>query len=374
MRTWAIKGRFAALTLALLTVLSGCSAMLEREYQSVEPHVRLSVAEDDSNAVWAESYSELQSAILAQVKAHQEVGVIRLKNWKGDVEEQLTRACDEISHSDPLGSYAVDRIQHSFTRMVSYYEATITIDFRRTAEQIAAVTTVTGSGAIRAELVDALDGFVPETVFQINYFDETQDADYIRNLIREAYYDLPAAALGMPEAQVNLYPDAGSRRVVEVLLTYPEDTKTLQGKRVQLEDAATDLVEPYRTGLADRVLASVLFSTLRERSDADGAAGSTAYHALVEGAADSEGMALAYKELCDLTELPCQVVEGDLDGVPHFWTIVTLEEGSFHVDPSREDGILLTDAQMAQAGYTWPEGEYPVCGEAEIPTEENVEN
>ena len=374
MRTWAIKGRFAALALALLTVLSGCSAMLEREYQSVEPHVRLSVAEDDSNAVWAESYSELQSAILAQVKAHQEVGVIRLKNWKGDVEEQLTRACDEISHSDPLGAYAVDRIQHSFTRMVSYYEATITIDFRRTAEQIAAVTTVTGSGAIRAELVDALDGFVPETVFQINYFDETQDADYIRNLIREAYYDLPAAALGMPEAQVNLYPDAGSRRVVEVLLTYPEDTKTLQGKRVQLEDAATDLVEPYRTGLADRVLASVLFSTLRERSDADGAAGSTAYHALVEGAADSEGMALAYKELCDLTELPCQVVEGDLDGVPHFWTIVTLEEGSFHVDPSREDGILLTDAQMAQTGYTWPEGEYPVCGEAEIPTEENVEN
>lgn len=374
MRTWAIKGGLAVLGLTALVLLSGCSAMLEREYQSVEPHIRLSVAEDDSNAVWAESYSELQSAILAQVKAHQEVGVIRLKNWKGDVEEQLTRACDEISHSDPLGAYAVDRIQHSFTRMVSYYEATITIDYRRSAEQIAAVTTVTGSGAIRAELLDALDGFVSETVFQINYFDETQDADYIRNLIREAYYDLPAAALGMPEAQVNLYPDAGSRRVVEVLLTYPEDTKTLQGKRVQMEDAATDLVEPYRTGLTDRVLASVLFSTLRERSDADEAAGSTAYHALVEGAADSEGMALAYKELCDLTELPCQVVEGDLDGVPHFWTIVTLEEGSFHVDPSREDGILLTDAQMAQAGYTWPEGEYPVCGEAEIPTEENVEN
>lgn len=374
MRTWAIKGRFAALGLTALVLLSGCSAMLEREYQSVEPHVRLSVAEDDSNAVWAETYSELQSAILAQVKAHQEEGVIRLRNWKGDVEEQLTRACDEISHSDPLGAYAVDRIQHSFARMVSYYEATITIDYRRSAEQIAAVTTVTGSGAIRAELLDALDGFVPETVFQINYFDETQDADYIRGLIREAYYDQPAAALGMPEAQVNLYPDEGSRRVVEVLLTYPEDTKTLQGKRVQLEDAATDLVEPYRTGLAHQVLASVLFSALRERSAADDAAGATAYAALVEGAADSEGMALAYKELCDLTELPCQVVEGDLGGAHHFWTIVTLEEGSFHVDPSREESILLTDAQMAQAGYTWPEGEYPVCGEAVIPTEENTEN
>ena len=74
MRTWAIKGRLAVLWLMALALLGGCSAMLEREYQSVEPHVRLSVAEDDSNAVWAESYAELQSAILAQVKAHEEVG------------------------------------------------------------------------------------------------------------------------------------------------------------------------------------------------------------------------------------------------------------------------------------------------------------
>lgn len=374
MRTWAIKGRLTALALALLTALGGCSAMLEREYQSVEPHVRLSVAEDDSNAVWAESYSELQGAILAQVKTHQEVGVIRLKNWKGDVEEQLTRACDEVSHSAPLGAYAVDRIQHSFTRMVSYYEATITIDFRRTAEQIAAVATVTGSGAIRAELVDALDGFVTETAFQINYFDETQDADYIRDLVREAYYDLPAAALGLPEVQVQLYPDQGSRRVVEVLLSYPEESKALQSKRVQLETAATDLVEPYRTGLKDTALAAALFNGLRERTRTDAAAGATAYHALVEGAADSEGMALAYKELCDLAGLPCRIVEGALGEDASFWTIVTLEEGSRHVDPAQADGLLLTDAQMAQAGYTWPDGEYPLCGESPVPAEENVEN
>ena len=374
MRTWAIKGRLAALVLAALTGLSGCSAMLEREYQSVEPHVRLSVAEDDSNAVWAENYSELQGAILAQVKACQEVGVIRLRNWKGDVEDQLTRACDEVSHSDPLGAYAVDRIQHSFTRMVSYYEATITIDFRRSAEQIAAVTTVTGSGAIRAELLDALDGFVSETAFQINYFDQTQDADYIRGLIREAYYDQPASALGMPEAQVNLYPDTGSRRVVEVLLTYPEDAKTLQSKRVQLEDAATDLTEPYRTGLAESTQASALFTALRTAAVFDEAGGSTAYHALVRGSADSEGMALAYKVLCDLSGLSCQVVEGQRDGRPWFWTILTLEDGSRHVDPSREDGLLLTDEQLLQAGYTWDQSDYPACGLSAAPAASPSEN
>ena len=39
--------------------------------------------------------------------------------------------------------------------------------------------------------------------------------------------------------------------MVEVLLTYPEDAKTLQGKRMQLEDAAADLAEPYRVGLGN---------------------------------------------------------------------------------------------------------------------------
>ena len=360
MRTWAIKGRFAALGLTALVLLSGCSAMLEREYQSVEPHVRLSVAEDDSNAVWAETYSELQSAILAQVKAHQEEGVIRLRNWKGDVEEQLTRACDEISHSDPLGAYAVDRIQHSFARMVSYYEATITIDYRRSAEQIAAVTTVTGSGAIRAELLDALDGFVPETVFQINYFDETQDADYIRDLIREAYYDLPTAALGMPEVQVNLYPDSGSRRVVEVFFTYPEDPEVLSAKRVRLEEAVLDLADTQAQG---DDLPAALFQALRSQVQT-AEEGSTAYAALVEGAADSQGMALAYKALCDQAGVECQVVEGTLDGAPHFWTIVAWGNGNRHVDPSWGEGLLLDDAQMAAAGYLWDTAAYPVCGEA----------
>ena len=338
--------------------------MLEREYQSVEPHIRLSVAEDDSNAVWAESYSELQSAILAQVKAHQEVGVIRLKNWKGDVEEQLTRACDEISHSDPLGAYAVDRIQHSFTRMVSYYEATITIDYRRSAEQIAAVTTVTGSGAIRAELLDALDGFVPETVFQINYFDETQDADYIRNLIREAYYDLPAAALGMPEAQVNLYPDAGSRRVVEVLLTYPEDTQALRQKSDDLQSTADALVLPLRPHqLSPSARQAELFSLVREHVRARPEGGPTAWDALLGDGADSEGLALAFQLLSGKMEVGSVLVEGTLNGEPHFWNQLTADGGAHYVDLTRDaSGTTYSAADLLSLGYVW-EG-----------AEENAEN
>ena len=168
------------------------------------------------------------------------------------------------------------------------------------------------------------------------------------------------AALWMPEVQVNLYPDSGSRRVVEVFFTYPEDPEVLSAKRVRLEEAVLDLADTQAQG---DDLPAALFQALRSQVQT-AEEGSTAYAALVEGAADSQGMALAYKALCDQAGVECQVVEGTLDGAPRFWTIVAWGNGNRHVDPSWGEGLLLDDAQMAAAGYLWDTAAYPVCGEA----------
>ena len=358
-----MKKRTAALLLALVLPLSGCSAMLEREYQTAQRHVQVPLSDEDSAAIWVENYSELVSAVLYQVSLHQEKGVIRLRDWKDDVEASLARACDEVSRDDPLGAYAVDRIQHQYTRMVTYYEATITIDYRRTAEQIASVTTVTGSGAIRAELRDALAGFVTETAFRINYVNESQGEDYILDLVRQAYYDTPEAALGLPAAEVQLYPDSGAQRVVEVLLTYPEDPEVLREKSLRLAEAAQALCAPFDQ-LEGAALAAGLCGALRAHAAAlpagDGSPG-TAYAALVEGGADSEGLALAFKELCDLSGITCIVAEGTLEGETRFWNIVTLPSGSRHMDPAGASNALYTDSQMAQAGFVWDAARYPAC-------------
>ena len=289
--------------------------------------------------------------------------------------QNLSDACDEVSHDDPLGAYAVDRIKPEFVRIATYYEATVSIDYRRTAEQVASVNTVAGSGAIRGELRDALTSFVPETAFRVNYFDQAQGDDYIPRLIRQAYYDSPAAALGLPEAVVNLYPESGQQRVVEVLFTYPEEPELLREKSQALTSAAQVLVDPYRTGLRDSALIPVLYRALREHTGlgeaqdaplpAPSVSGSTAYAALVEAQADSEGLALAYKLLCDLAGVECTVVDGTLEGVPRFWTIVTVEQNVHrHVDPSRAEGLLLTDTQMSESGFVWDTQEYPSCGES----------
>ena len=370
-----MKKRLLALCLCLSLSLTGCAAMLERDYLSVTPHARLPAAADDSTTVWVETYPELVDAIFSLVSEHRESGVIRLRNWEGNVRQNLSDACDEVSHDDPLGAYAVDRIKPEFVRIATYYEATVSIDYRRTAEQVASVNTVAGSGAIRGELRDALTSFVPETAFRVNYFDQAQGDDYIPRLIRQAYYDSPAAALGLPEAVVNLYPESGQQRVVEVLFTYPEEPELLREKSQALTSAAQVLVDPYRTGLRDSALIPVLYHALREHTGlgeaqdaplpAPSVSGSTAYAALVEGQADSEGLALAYKLLCDLAGVECTVVDGTLEGTPRFWTIVTVEQNVHrHVDPSRAEGLLLTDTQMSESGFVWDTQEYPSCGES----------
>ena len=353
-----MKKRLFALCLCLSLSLTGCAAMLERDYLSVTPHARLPAAADDSTTVWVETYPELVDAIFSLVSEHRESGVIRLRNWKGNVRQNLSDACDEVSHDDPLGAYAVDRIKPEFVRIATYYEATVSIDYRRTAEQVASVNTVAGSGA-----------------FRVNYFDQAQGDDYIPRLIRQAYYDSPAAALGLPEAVVNLYPESGQQRVVEVLFTYPEEPELLREKSQALTSAAQVLVDPYRTGLRDSALIPVLYRALREHTGlgeaqdaplpAPSVSGSTAYAALVEDQADSEGLALAYKLLCDLAGVECTVVDGTLEGAPRFWTIVTVEQNVHrHVDPSRAEGLLLTDTQMSESGFVWDTQEYPSCGES----------
>lgn len=356
-----MRKQVLAIVLLLALSLSGCASLLTQSYVAVTPHDKQPAAEVDSSAIRVEDYPQLVSAILYLVSQGEEEGILRLHNYLQDVRADLAAACDEVSHEDPLGAYAVDGINFSFKRIVTYYEATVAISYRRTPEQIAAVVPVTGSGAIRAVLGDTLAAFAPEVALRVNYFGE--DAEYIESLVRRAYYDAPAYAQGLPEAEVRLYPETGTQRVVEVVLTYPERSEDLLEKSAETQDAAKALVYPLvKQERETRELLSALYKVLL-RPEGDSAATPTSHAALVAGGANSEGMALGFKLLCDLAAVPCQVVEGkDEVGEPRFWTIVKLEGEYRHLDPYGADGLPLTDADLLERGFTWDQNVVPACG------------
>lgn len=373
-----------ALALSAMLVLSGCAAMLEQTYVRVErSEDQLSVGEG-SSAAEVSSRAELTTAVLNLVRQGVEQGTVRLMDYRGDVESDLAGACLEVAQEDPLGAYAVESIKYDYVRVISHYEANIYITYRRTQEQVAAIAKVIGSSAIRTELRAALAEFRGEVVLQISYFNE--DEEYIRELARQAYYETPVAALGEPGIAVTLYPDqaTGYRRIVEIRLAYSRPADELRRLSVELATAAetlTGALTAYSEG--DESLRAA-YNALRGTatyipalSENQGEAANTAWHALVAGEADSEGMALAFALLCQRQGRECMVVRGTLDGLPHFWNIIRLENGEYrHVDASRADGFALSDAQLLSQGYAWDreDSNIPLCGEQPaVQTEEQTE-
>lgn len=349
-----MKKRLCALSLALCLTLCGCGSMFHRGYSSVEPHTQNFAAEQDPSILAAETYQELLSAILFFVSQHADTGTVRLYNYTGVAEADLAQACLEVVQEDPLGSFCIETIDHSVDRIVSYYETHLNFTYRRTPEEIAALVPVIGNSAIKTELRQALFTLEDTILLRIVYFAENTA---LEELFDQAYYDTPLSAFGRPEVSVQLYPETGRQRIAEIRLTYSEDPIVLLQKQTELIQAVTELL-PNGTPLEPEQIYDLILGHANYLPSPDH---NTAYAALVSGNANDEGMALAYKLLCDRIGLSCTVVRGsNALGEPRFWNIVSTSSGSRHVDCS-QTLFGLTDTQLTERGdYQWPES-YPIC-------------
>ena len=333
-------------------LLSGCSSLLDRPYVMVEPHVERPAVAGDSSTIQVDTYSELVNAVLFFVSQGVEEGTIQLTDYQGEVEEDLNRACVEVAKDDPLGAYAVDFIKNSYTRVLTTYEATISITYRRTKEQVQSLVNVTSTSAIRKEVSEALAQFRPELVLRVGYF--TGGAGGVAQLVRSAYYDAPAYAMGMPECTVTLYPETGTQRIVEIVLTYPDEPAALAERSEQLRQEVETILAPLRSQSAGSVerlsqLFALLPRTVRYAPDG----GPTAWDAILGDGANSEGLALAFQLLAGELGVTSTLVEGTLDGQPHFWNRLS-DNGVHYVDLTRDrTGTTWSAEDLLALGYQW---------------------
>lgn len=354
-----MKKRLLAGLLAGCITLTGCASILERDYVSISPHKSTTTDVGSSSALRVENYQELVNSLSYLISAGAEGGVIRLYMETTQAEDDLRNARLEVLQEYPLAAYAVENITYETEPVLTYTEARVSFTYQRTPNQISSIVSVTGISAVRAALSAALTQFASECVLRISIFD--QNEDYIRDLVQQLYYANPAAALEYPELEVYIYPNSGRQRIVEILFHYENNSTLLSERTLLLEQTCQRMAD--QIAATGSVNPTAAMSAVLNAGGYDPEGGSTAYAALLEGGANSEGLALAMAAVCEQLDLPCKIARGLHDGQPHFWNVVTTENGWRHVDLTRQDAadIFYTDETWQTLGYTWLETSLPAC-------------
>ena len=361
--------RLAVLALAALLLLTaGCAALFDRRVYFDEPYEGpAEVSEPEEDAPDAISnYTALRRAIYRLVSEHIESAELQFQNYDGSIGPDLSTACWEVKSSTALGAFAVDYISYDLSRIVSYYQAEIHITYKRTAYQVEVLENAATMSALGDRLEEALrDG---ETYLVLEIGAAAAGADTVREDLARAYYADPLLCPVLPAAEAGFYPETGVDRILEITLDYGMDGESLTARREELAAAVDRMRDRTLDGTAPETspdeLLRKLCGYLGELCAFRPEAGTTAWDALAERQASSEGMAMALAAGCEALGLDSRIVSGRLNGEPHVWNIVTLEGSAYHVDVSRwESGeeVFLRGDEALWGAYWWDTSEYPMC-------------
>ncbi len=361
-----------ALALCFTLGFSGCD-LFEKEYRTETDYVdSSSELKDEPGIITVQNYIGMKNALIQLINNAEEYGTIRTDKYRGSAEDDISRACFEVTRETPIGLYAVDYMTHSVSQILSYYQMEIYIRYKRTADEIAGVTTVYSAQDTYDYIQNALESFDSSVaVLQVS---SSVSEEEIERFVDEHYLSSLQNIPEKPKITINTYvADADAiQKITEVVFSYTQTKSELREKARQLRDFAYSFYDSDNFGNISHVCTGIM-----ERAK-PGLTGKTAYNALFgTNFADSEGYALAVKLLCISGGIECYVVKGRLNNSEHFWNIVNVDGAYYHLDLFTADKKQITAALLADnnmwASYQWDNAAYPACTGRKnvVRTEEN---
>lgn len=214
--------------LAAASVLSGCVSLLDRTYSTVEEHSSKYWESEAADTLRAETYQDIVNDLLLLIGQHTEDAALRLYNYEDDaaVADALEKAAAEVRDKTPMGAYAVEYITSESQSQRSYYEVTLHLGYRRTAEQIRSVVNATSTAALPDLLSAALEQGKPEVAVRIGYWGqgETEKVDKAVADVRES-----RGLTDTPPWTVSYYPSAQRPGLIEFVLVSADGEKSDAG-------------------------------------------------------------------------------------------------------------------------------------------------
>lgn len=356
-----MKKHILALVLTLSFLLGGCGAWLDGGYVSITPHQE-QTSPMEEGLIEVSTYIELRNVLADMVENGVENGMISVEAFEqSQVESKMDMAVRYVRENNPIGAYAVANIAYEHGTSAGRRAVSVSITYNHGRAEILHIKKVNGVENAKKAIGDTLDRCEAGIVLLVSNYQEVDIAQAV-----EDYAALnPDMVMETPQTTVNIYPDLGSVRVVELTFTYQNSRDTLRMMQTRVLPIFSSAALYVSGDGADNEKYSQLYSFIMERYDYSYETSITpAYSLLRYGVGDCRAFALTYSAMCRQAGLECQVVFGTLNGEPWAWNIVSDDGVYYHVDMlscNQGSGFCeRTDEEMD--GYVWDYSAYPHCG------------
>jgi len=357
-----------AVAVLCVVTSAGCANLLEDSYVMISPLQTTPYVRPPVEVITVSDYSEFVAVLIKLITGYEsEIQILYYSHEGEDVHAEIERARDEVLSTHPIGAFAVSSIEVDAARIVTHYEVDISIEYKRTKEQMDSIINITGERTLMTQLLNKMSLYVEEAVFRTNL--QITDED-ISEFVRETYYQNPHRIVMLPFITVEKFPEEGSDRIYVIQFGYTESPSMLLQFGELLERYIERNAEIAVGDTESELIYSLVVSLMESTSFDEGAArtihahgaqnlAATAFGALIRGSAVGEGFAMAFKALADKLGFDCQVVLGYYDDMVHAWNIISLYDDYYHIDVAMcvvndiETAFLKTDADFEEMMYTW---------------------
>lgn len=359
-----MRKKLSLLIILIITtfMLTGCSALFFDTYYSEEDFQGNQSIDLDSDVQMVHSYAELRRLVFNLMNNHEESIALRFAGYSGNVVSDIASVCNAVKTENAYGAYCVDYVSYDLTQIVSYYEATINISYQYTAEELAQLKTTNNHENFSVLLADELTQKASEVLVKVN--NGTSDHGTVVELIEKTIREHPLSMSYFPEFSVRIFSGNSSQKIYAINIVYNENMDN--DKRVDELRDSIQMLTATLDGENDALKLISIAERMKGEFSFDVTAGNTAYDALIEKLANSEGVASAFKALCDQIGVECLIVDGKLDREEHFWNIVKVENQYYHFDMSALNeqsamaSLFRSDTDQ-QVNYWWDQSIYPDC-------------
>lgn len=348
--------RTVCILLGLCCLLAGCQNPYSSSYVSVKPYEKR-VASSGSQSASVSDYQNLYTALGTAVAEGQTKCAIHVAGYDPEkLEADMDKAIEQLLRQDPVASYAVGRIDYELGTSGGQNALAVQIHYVHDRVELLKIKQVQNMEQANKALFAALNECDMNIVLKIQDY---ENVDFVQ-LVEDYALENPHQVMELPQVAVNIYPDSGPTRVVELRFFYETSRDSLKAMQEEVQPVFTSAAL-YVSGQAkDLEKYTQLYSFLMKRYDYRLDSSITpAYSLLRHGVGDSKAFAVVYSGMCRQADLECRVVSGTYEGQSRSWNIICDEGRYYHLDLLGGGFAARTDDEMD--GYVWDYSAYPVC-------------